>query len=166
MGGGPANGNGAEPARSARGVGIFLLRFIAASTALYFLYIWAGIHYMKVVAYGAKPPLALFGYEMVLSQALKVTEEISLNPVVYLSLVIALPGVAVKRRIIAAVAGTAILTLLNTATVFLAFMSYYRESEQLWTGTEFLNLTINFFAPIVLWVLFMPVIETLRLRDA
>ncbi|HSG27336.1 MAG TPA: hypothetical protein VLA34_02560, partial [Candidatus Krumholzibacterium sp.] len=50
-----------------------------------------------------------------------------------------------------------ILTAANILTVFLVFMSYYSGNEALWTGTEFFNLTINFFLPILLWFIFAPV---------
>lgn len=149
--------NSTNATRGFRGVLFFLLRFIAASIILYLIYVKAGIYYMKVVAYGAKPLLSLFGYEIILERALKVTEEISLNPVVYLSLVSAAGGVTFLRRLKAAIWGVVILTIGNSVTVFLAFLSYYKNSEQLWSGTEFLNLTINFFLPLLLWIILMPV---------
>ena len=150
--------------RGFRDVLFFLLRFIAVSVILYLIYTKWGIYYMKLVAYGSKPLLSLFGYEMILERALKITEQISLNPLVYLSLVSAVGGVALARRIKAAAWGIVILTLANIATVFLAFMSYYRESEELWSGTEFLHLTINFFLPLLLWIIFMPVGDIFSIR--
>jgi hypothetical protein len=150
--------------RGFRAVLFFLLRFVAVSAVLYLIYTKWGIYYMKLVAYGSEPLLSLFGYEMVLERALKVTEQISLNPLVYLSLVSAVGGVAFARRLKAALWGIAILTVANIATVFLAFMSFYRNSEQLWSGTEFLNLTINFFLPLLLWIIFMPVGEIFSIR--
>ncbi|MDD3643185.1 MAG: hypothetical protein PHQ19_06980 [Candidatus Krumholzibacteria bacterium] len=139
----------------------FFLRLLLASIVLYLVWTKAGIAYMYVIAWGAKPLVALTGHTLVIEQALTVTEEISLNPVVYLSLVIAVTGVPLKARIRPAAVGVAILTAANIATVFLIFLSHYRNSEQLWTGTEFLNLTINFFLPILLWFVLCPKGDTL-----
>jgi hypothetical protein len=36
-------------------------------------------------------------------------------------------------------------------------VSNYRQSEAWWTGTEFLNLSNNFFAPILLWLVLLPI---------
>jgi hypothetical protein len=140
-----------------RGVLIFFARFIAASVVLYAVYLKLSRYYVILVASLAKPLIALAGYEMVMERALKITEEISLNPIVFLSLVIAVPAIAIKRKLGAAALGMVILTVANSATVFLIFLSAYRESELLWTGTEFLNLTINFFLPILLWFLLLPI---------
>ncbi|MBN1165021.1 MAG: hypothetical protein JXB45_10620 [Candidatus Krumholzibacteriota bacterium] len=135
----------------------FFLRFIAVSFVLYLVYIKAGFLYMQLVARAAKPVLALFGYELIMKNALQVTEEISLNPIVFLSLVTALAGVPIGRKVRSALLGVAILTLANIITIVLVFVSYYMRNERLWTGTEFLNLTINFFLPLLLWFILMPV---------
>jgi hypothetical protein len=142
--------------RGTKGVLLFFLRFLAASVLLYLLYIWAGIYYMRLVAYGARPLLAISGYRFVMEPALRITEEISLNPVVFFSLVIAVSNVRIRTRLRAAMIGFLILTAANSITVFLSFLSAYRNSEQLWTGTEFFNLTINFFLPLLLWFLLLP----------
>ncbi|MCK4236703.1 MAG: hypothetical protein KAX38_06265 [Candidatus Krumholzibacteria bacterium] len=146
------------------GVLFFFLRFLAASIALYLVYTMVGTYYAKLVAYGAKPLLALFKYKIVIEKALAITEDISLNPVVYLSLVIAVAKVPVVTRLKAALWGVLILTAANITTVFLAFLSAYEGSEQLWTGTEFFGLTINFFLPLLLWILLMPIKLTFPLR--
>lgn len=138
---------------------IFFLRFLAASIPLYLLYAVAGIHYMKIVAYVSKPLFVLFDLELVMERALTVTEEISLNPVVFLSLVIATTGIRMSRRISASLLGVVILTLANSITLFMIFLSASRGSESLWAGTEFFNLTINFFLPILLWVVLLPVVS-------
>ncbi len=144
-------------ARGAKGVLLFFLRFLAASVILYLIYTKAGIHYMRIVAYGAKPLLAIFGHRLVMDRALAITEEISLNPLIFLSLVIAVTNITIRIRLRAAAIGVLILTAANSITVFLSFLSFYRGSEQLWSGTEFFNLTINFFLPLLLWFLLLPV---------
>lgn len=144
------------PAGGLKGLLMFFLRFVAASFVLYLIYLKAGFIYMHIVAWGAKPLLAIFGRELIMKNALNVTEEISLNPAVYLSLVTATGGISWRRKIRPAAVGIAILTLANMLTVFLVFMSYYLKDEMLWTGTEFFNLTINFFLPILLWLLLIP----------
>lgn len=138
-------------------LGVFFARFIGVSILLYLLYTWAGFVYMRVVAYGAQPLLAIFGKKLIMKTALDITEEISLNPAVFLSLVIALTGVTWKKRAKAAIIGVLILTAANILTVFLSFMSFYLRNEKLWDSTEFFNLTINFFLPILLWLILMPV---------
>ena len=143
--------------RGVKGVLLFFLRFLAASVILYLVYIKAGIFYIRVVAYGAKPLLAIFGHRLVMDRALAITEEISLNPVIFLSLVIAVSNIAIRIRLRAAAIGVLILTAANSVTVFLSFLSFYRGSEQLWSGTEFFNLTINFFLPLLLWFLLLPI---------
>jgi hypothetical protein len=143
---------------------VFFLRFVIASMILYLIYIKAGTYYMRLVAYGAKPLLALFKYKIIMDRALAITEDISLNPVVFLSLVIAVEKVPVLTRLKASLWGFIILTAANTFTVFLAFLSAYRGSEQLWTGTEFFNLTINFFLPLLLWILLLPIGSILPLE--
>lgn len=140
----------------AKGVLLFFLRFLIASAILYTVYTKAGVYYMWIVASGAKPLLALFGHRLVMDRALAITEEISLNPLIFLSLVIAVSNVSVRIRLRAAVIGVLILTAANSITVFLSFLSFYRGSEQLWSGTEFFNLTINFFLPLLLWFLLLP----------
>jgi hypothetical protein len=145
---------------------VFFLRFLAFSTLLYLIHLKAGFIYMRAVAWGASPLLAIFGKKLVLENALKVTEEISLNPVVYLSLVAAVTGVSWKKRIRPAVAGYLILTAANILTVFLVFMSAYMKDERLWAGTEFLNLTINFFLPLLLWFVLMPIRDIFPFRNS
>lgn len=145
---------------------VFFLRFLAFSTLLYLIHLKAGFIYMRVVAWGASPLLAIFGKKLVMANALKVTEEISLNPVVYLSLVAAVTGISWRKRIRPAVAGYLILTAANILTVFLVFMSAYLNDERLWAGTEFLNLTINFFLPILLWFVLMPVRDIFPFRNS
>ena len=144
----------------------FLLRFLAASIPLYLLYAVAGIHYTRLVASLAKPLFMLSDIELVVERALTVTEEISLNPVVFLSLVIATPRIGALRKVRAGLTGFVILTLANSVTLYMIFLSAARGSERLWSGTEFLNLTINFFLPLLLWVLLLPVISIAsRLRE-
>jgi len=135
----------------------FFLRFLAASLVLYGLYLVAGTYYAHAIAYVAKPLLALFGFRMIMETALKITEDISLNPIVFLSLVIAVGKIPWLKKLRAAAIGFAILTAANSLTVFFAFVSSYRNSERLWTGTEFLSLTINFFVPILLWLALLPI---------
>lgn len=134
----------------------FFLRFLAASIVLYGIYMIGGRYYTYALAWSAKPLLALAGHEMDVSMAIRVTEEISLNPIVYLSLVIAVTGVPWRARVRPAVTGVLVLTAFNIVTVFLVFLSAMTGNETLWTGTEFLNLTINFFLPILLWFLLSP----------
>lgn len=146
---------------------LFFLRFLAASIPLYLLYTVAGIHYMKAVAFVSKPLFMLFDLELVMQRAITVTEEISLNPVVFLSLVVATTGIRVSRKIRAGLLGVVILTLANSITLFMIFLSASRGSERLWAGTEFFNLTINFFLPILLWVVLLPVVSIAsRLRGS
>ncbi len=135
---------------------VFLLRFLAVSIPLYLVYTWVGSYYTRLVSYGAKPFLSLYGIELTIGRALVITEEIALNPVVFLSLVIAVQRIGWQKKLKAAALGMAILTVANIAVVFLLFMSAERHSEGLWTGTEFLNLTINFFLPLLLWLLLLP----------
>jgi hypothetical protein len=135
---------------------VFLLRFLAVSIPLYLVYAWIGSLYTRLVAYGAKPFLSLYGIELTIDRALAVTEEISLNPVVFLSLVIAVQKIGWLKKLKAATLGMVILTVSNVVVVFFLFMSADRQSEALWTGTEFLNLTINFFLPLLLWFLLLP----------
>jgi hypothetical protein len=147
-----------------RAVFLFFLRFLAASILLYLVHAKIGAHYMRLVSLMAKPLLSLNGIELNMQRALKVTEEISLNPVVFLSLVIATRPVQAMKSLGAALAGFAILSVANALTVFLIFVSAQRGSESLWTGTEFFNLTMNFFVPLLLWVVLLPsqVISTMR----
>lgn len=135
---------------------VFFVRFIVASLVLYTSWMFIGKFYTLIVVYGAKPLVALTGNSLDVERALLVSEEISLNPVVYVSLVMAVTGVPWKERIQPALIGVLILTAANIITVFFMFLSAFTRSEQLWTGTEFLNLTVNFFVPILLWVLLMP----------
>ena len=153
--------NGPSPVRSRGRLPAFFGRLLLASIILYLVWTKAGILYMYAIAWGAKPLVAMTGHRLVIERALKVTEEISLNPAVYLSLVIAVTGGPWRERIRPAVIGVAVLTAANIVTVFLVFLSAYTKSERLWTGTEFLNLTINFFLPILLWFVLMPKGDTL-----
>lgn len=139
-----------------KGILVFFVRFIVVSLVLYTAWMFVGRYYTLIVAYGAKPLVALTGNSLDVKRALSVTEEISLNPVVYVSLCIAVSGVAWRSRVRPALIGVLILTAANIITVFFMFLSASTGSEQLWTGTEFLNLTVNFFLPILLWVLLMP----------
>ena len=134
---------------------IFFVRFVIVSLALYTAWMFIGKFYTLAVVWGAKPFVALTGNTLNVERALKVGEEISLNPIVYISLVIAVTGVSWKERIRPALIGVLILTAANIITVFFMFLSAITKSEQLWAGTEFLNLTINFFLPILLWALLM-----------
>jgi hypothetical protein len=111
---------------------------------------------MRFVGAIAKPFLSLCGIEMNLQRALRVTEEISLNPVVFLSLVIATRHVSALKKVGAGIIGFAILTAANALTVFLVFLSAHSGSEGLWMGTEFFNLTMNFFVPLLLWIALLP----------
>jgi hypothetical protein len=168
---------GGRGIKGPRWVGIFFLRFVIVSIVLYIVYRTPirlplfsseeGFHlitlpslgagYMRLVALCSKPLLALFKYKMIMEKALTVTEEISLNPIVFLSLVLAVAKLPALTRLKAAIWGVVILTAANTVTVFLIFLSAYRGSEKLWTGTEFFNLTINFFLPLLLWFLLLPI---------
>ena len=141
----------------AREILFFFLRFLAASIILYIIYILAGKFYVRLIAVIVKPLLAAFGYKIIMNKALAITEEISLNPVVFLSLVIAVGRIAVRAKLKAAAIGFVILTAANALTILLAFVSFYRNSEGLWTGSEFLSLTINFFLPILLWFVLLPI---------
>ena len=145
-----------HPAGIWRMVLVFLLRFLAVSIPLYLVYTWIGSIYTRLVAYGAKPFLSLYGIELTIDRALTVTEEISLNPVVFLSLVLAVQRIGWLKKLKAATLGMVILTVANIVVVFFLFMSADRQSENLWAGTEFLNLTINFFLPLLLWFLLLP----------
>ena len=119
------------PRGAAREILLFFLRFLGASIALYLVYVVAGRFYTRLIALLASPLLSAFGYELVMDKANAITEEISLNPVVFLSLVIAVGAIPWRAKLKAAVIGAAILTVLNSLTVFLAFASFYRNSERL-----------------------------------
>jgi hypothetical protein len=147
----------ASPRGPAREILLFFLRFLAVSIALYLVYVFAGKFYMRFIALLAGPLLSAFGYEIVMELATKITEDISLNPVVFLSLVIAVGKIPWRAKLRAAIIGVVVLTALNSLTVFLVFVSNYRNSEALWTGSEFLSLTINFFVPILLWLVLLPI---------
>ena len=148
-----------SPSSIGRITTFFFLRFLAASIPLYLLYTVAGTHYMRLVAYVSKPLFALFDLDLSMQRALTVTEEISLNPIVFISLVIATTGTRAVRKIRAGFLGLVILTLANSITLFMIFLSASRESERLWSSTEFFNLTINFFLPILLWIVFLPIVS-------
>ncbi|MBD3423776.1 MAG: hypothetical protein GF417_04985 [Candidatus Latescibacteria bacterium] len=136
---------------------VFFARFLAASLVLYLIYIKLGVHYAKLISHGASPLVALFGHRVIISRAMSITEDIALNPVVFLSLVIAVMNIPIWERVRGAILGLVILTAANSITVALVFLSYYRDSEALWTGTEFFNLTINFFLPLLLAYALLPV---------
>ena len=135
---------------------VFFVRFVVVSLVLYTAWMFIGKYYALAVVYGAKPLVAIAGHRVDVQRALLVSEEISLNPIVYISLVIAVAGVAWKERWRPALIGVLILTVANIVVVFLMFLSAFTKSEGLWTGTEFVNLTVNFFVPILLWVLLAP----------
>jgi hypothetical protein len=151
------------PRGAARETLLFFLRFLAASIALYLVYVAAGRFYIRLIALLASPLLSAFGHELIMEKANAITEDISLNPVVFLSLVVAVGAIPWRAKLKAAAVGVAILTALNSLTLFFAFMSLYGNSERLWTGTEFLSLTINFFAPILLWLVLLPIRSTFSL---
>ncbi len=134
----------------------FFLRFIGASLILSMIHLKAGFIYMRIISWGAAPLLSLFGHGILMEKVDSISSAVSLNPVIFLSLVIAVSGMPVKDKIVPALTGTAILTAANIITVFLSFLSYFKNSETLWTGTEFLNLTVNFFLPILLFMILMP----------
>jgi hypothetical protein len=148
-------------AGAGRWITVFFIRFVVASLLLYILYLRFGEHYARLIAHGASPLLALFGRKVIMSKAMLVTEDISLNPVVFLSLVFAVMKIPAVRKLRGAVTGFVILTAANSLTVAMAFLSYYRGSEALWTGTEFFSLTINFFLPLLLAFVLLPVIPVL-----
>ena len=142
----------------AREIFFFFLRFLGASIALYLLiYYVIGTYYMRMIALLAKPMLSVFGYKFVMERVVAISESISLNPFVFLSLVVAVRHISMRRRLGACAIGTAFLILANALTVTLAFVSSYRQSEAWWTGTEFLDLTNNFFMPILLWLVLLPI---------
>lgn len=151
-------------AGSLRWVVVFLIRFLVVSLLLYLLYLWVGEYYSLLIAHGCRPVLAIFGRSVIMRMALNVTEEVSLNPVVFLSLTIAVMGIKPSIKIRAGVIGVLILTAANILTVSMAFISYYEGNEALWTGTEFINLTINFFLPVLLWFALLPVSSVLPLK--
>jgi hypothetical protein len=152
-------------ATGAREIIFFFLRFLAASILLYLAYIVAGKYYTRLIAEIAKPLLAAAGYKMIMDKAILITEYVSLNPVVFLSLVIAVGRISIRAKLKAAAIGCLILTAANALTIFFAFMSYYvsldpsrqAQGERLWAGSEFLNLTICFFLPLLLWVVLLPI---------
>ncbi len=141
-----------------RDIFLFFLRFLAVSIVLYVIFETLGVGrlYSMLIAYIAKPFLSIMHYRMVMDKALSVTEEISLNPVVFISLVIATVGLTYRERLKAIITGFLILTAANALTIFMVFLSYYKRSETLWAQSEFLNLTINFFVPILLWFALVP----------
>jgi len=141
-----------------RDIFLFFLRFLAVSIVLYVIFETLGVGrlYSMLIAYIAKPFLSIMHYRMVMDKALSVTEEISLNPVVFISLVIATAGLTYRERLKAIITGFLILTAANALTIFMVFLSYYKRSETLWAQSEFLNLTINFFVPILLWFALVP----------
>jgi hypothetical protein len=152
-------GGNAQTARPlTRELVLFFLRLLGVSALLYALYyIIAGRWYVRFIALLADPMLRAFGYRIVMEKALKITEDIALNPLVFLSFVVAVGRIAWRTKLRAAAIGVVILTLVNALTVFMIFMSNYRRSDADWEVTEFLGLTINFFLPIVLWFVLLPI---------
>ncbi len=149
---------GAAPRRAGREILFSFLRFLAVSILLYIPYDrFVAPHYSRLVALIAKPFLALFGVALAMEQALRITEDIALNPLVYVSLVIAVGRIPWRSKLAPAGIGVAILTVANALTVFLAFMSAHRNSEAMWAETEFLSLTMNFFVPLLLWLVLLPI---------
>ncbi|HSG29484.1 MAG TPA: hypothetical protein VLA34_13475, partial [Candidatus Krumholzibacterium sp.] len=94
-----------SPSASWNAIGWFFLKFLGASLLLYLAYMKFGFVYMRIVAWGAKPLLGIFGKRLIMENAMKVTEEISLNPAVYLSLLVAVPGMSWGARVRPAVIG-------------------------------------------------------------
>jgi len=136
----------------------FFLRLIGASIVLYLIYYFlVGKPYVQFIALLAKPILSVFGYPIIMTEAARITEDIALNPFVFLSLVAATLHVSWRVKLRGAGIGLVILALANTLTVTLVFVSNYRNSEAWWTGTELLNLTNNFFLPILLWLVLLPI---------
>jgi hypothetical protein len=134
------------------------LRFLAASIVLYIPYDrFVAPYYSRLVALIATPFLSLFGVRLVMEQALRITEDIALNPLVFLSLVIAVGRIPWRSKLKPACLGVAILTAANSLTVFLAFMSAHRNSEAMWAETEFLSITMNLFVPLLLWLVLLPI---------
>ena len=146
------------PSSLLREIVYFFLKFLAASIVLYVVFEVLGVGklYSLLIAYIAKPFLSLMHYNLIVNKALSVTEEISLNPVVFTSLVLATAGLTYRRKLKAIALGFAILTAANALTLFMVFLSYFKRSETLWAQSEFLNLTINFFVPILLWFALVP----------
>lgn len=150
-----------ENAGIGRWILVFIVRFTAASLLFFILYILGGSYYAKLIAYGSKPVLAVFSHDVIVEKAMNVTEDIAINPVVFFSLVAAASGIRLKRKLQAAALGFLILSAANILTLSTAFLSFYENSETLWSGAEFLNLTINFFLPILLWFALLPLEKVL-----
>jgi hypothetical protein len=143
---------------SAREILLFFFRFLGISIALYLLYYFViGQYYLRFIAILAKPMLTAFGHRFIMEKAVGISEEISLNPFVFISLVAAVGHIALRRKLLGGVIGIIVLVLANALTVTFAFVSDYRQSEAWWTGTEFLDLTNNFFMPILLWLVLLPI---------
>lgn len=141
-----------------RTVGAFFLRFLICSIVLYSIfYLFAEKHYVRIIALIAKPVLSALGYEIVIEKTMKIAEDISLNPLVFVSLSIAVAGIPWKARLRGTLIGILILFAANAVTVSLVFIAAYRQSEGWWTGAEVLNLTNNFFVPILLWLVLLPI---------
>ncbi len=146
------------PAAGARDILSFFLRFLAWSIALYlFFYFFAERFYVRFIALIARPMLAPFGYAIVMNNVRDIAEEISLNPLVFISLAAAVARIPWRTKLRGMAIGVAILVAANALTVTLAFVASNRRSEGWWTGTEILNLTNNFFLPILLWLVLLPV---------
>jgi hypothetical protein len=152
------NTDGRESHARERDILAFFLRFLAISAALYLVfYLFAGKYYVRLIALVAGPMLSAFGHRIVVDRAMKIAEEISLNPLVFVSLVAAVGRVPWRTKLRGAALGAAMLFVANALTVTFAFVANYRNSEGWWTGTEILNLTNNFFLPILLWLVLIPV---------
>ncbi len=134
----------------------FFLRFLAVSIVLYVVYIFAGKYYVMVLGWAARGIMAVFGYSIDLSRLPSIVEDIALNPVVYLSLLIAVTGAGWRERVKPAVIGLAVLTAFDVLIICLVYLSFMTGSEALWEGTEFLYLTINFFLTVLLWFVLCP----------
>ena len=141
----------------ARDIAAFVLRFLAISIALYVLfYLFAGAYYVRLVALVAGPMLSAFGHSIVLRGVQRIAEDISFNPIVFLSLAAAVGRIPWRPRLRGMAIGTAILVVANAFTVTSVFVASYRKSEAWWTGAEILDLTNNFFLPILLWLVLLP----------
>ena len=80
----------------ARDIAAFVLRFLAISIALYVLfYLFAGAYYVRLVALIAGPMLSAFGHSIVLRGVQRIAEDITFNPIVFLSLAAAVGRIAI-----------------------------------------------------------------------
>ena len=134
----------------------FFLRFLAFSVVLYALYLLAGKYYVLGMGWTAKGIMAVFGYSIDLERLPSIVEELALNPVVYLSLVLAVTGAGWRERVRPAILGVVILTAFDILVICLVYLSFITGNETLSEGTEFLYITINFFITILLWFVLSP----------